>query len=81
MQLVVPMVELIQMRLIPDLENTKHFAIKHHLIREKVQSGEIEIGRGDTSGNLADILTKPTVCLDLGIKILSPEWDFEKGNR
>nr|ANM86643.1 putative integrase [Cladonia uncialis subsp. uncialis]AUW30833.1 putative integrase - catalytic core [Cladonia uncialis subsp. uncialis] len=37
---------------------TKHIALRHHYIREKVASGEIEIQRVSTTNNLADCLTK-----------------------
>lgn len=37
---------------------TKHIEVKHHFIREKVQSGEICLKYTPTNEQLADILTK-----------------------
>ena len=37
---------------------SKHIDVKHHFIREKVESKEINTQRVDTKDNLADILTK-----------------------
>jgi hypothetical protein len=37
---------------------TKHIALKHHFLREKVEEGEIETARIGTKDNLSDILTK-----------------------
>ena len=37
---------------------TKHIEIKHHFIREKIQTGEIDLKFTPTSEQLADILTK-----------------------
>ena len=37
---------------------TKHIAMRHHFIREKVVTGEVKVHRVDTKNNLADILTK-----------------------
>jgi hypothetical protein len=38
---------------------SKHIDVKHHFIREKVESKEIDTQRVNTKDNLADILTKP----------------------
>ncbi len=40
-------------------KRTKHIAIKYHFIREKVESGEIDVKYISTNQQLADILTKP----------------------
>ena len=37
---------------------TKHIALRHHYIREKVVSGEVEIQRVSITDNLIDCLTK-----------------------
>ena len=37
---------------------TKHIALRHHYIREKVASGEVDIQRVNTTDNLADCLIK-----------------------
>ena len=37
---------------------TKHIAMRHHFIREKVASEEVAVTRVDTKDNLADTLTK-----------------------
>jgi hypothetical protein len=39
-------------------DRTKHIAIQHHLIREKLDSGEIAVDYVPTSDQTADILTK-----------------------
>lgn len=38
---------------------TKHIEIRHHFIRDHVQSGDIVIEYIDTSKQLANIFTKP----------------------
>jgi hypothetical protein len=38
---------------------TKHFDIRHHWIRERVQSKEIELNYRETENMIADMLTKP----------------------
>ena len=38
---------------------TKHIHIRHHFLREHVESGEIELVYCPTENQLADILTKP----------------------
>jgi hypothetical protein len=38
---------------------SKHIDVKHHFIREKAESKEIDTQRVNTKDNLADILTKP----------------------
>ena len=40
-------------------KRTKHIAIKYHFVREKVESGEIDVKYVSTKQQLADILTKP----------------------
>ena len=62
----------------------KHIALRHHYIREKVASGEIEIQRVNTTNNLADCLTKglPRPRLEelirrMGIKIKPQVQDSE----
>ena len=37
---------------------TKHIAMRHHFIREKVAQKEVQVHRVDTKNNLADLLTK-----------------------
>jgi hypothetical protein len=38
---------------------TKHIAIRHHFIREKVSEKDIEVSHVASSDQLADIFTKP----------------------
>ncbi|OAE32015.1 hypothetical protein AXG93_2772s1250 [Marchantia polymorpha subsp. ruderalis] len=38
---------------------TKHIEVRHHFIREKIASGEINLAYVSTNEQLADILTKP----------------------
>jgi hypothetical protein len=40
-------------------KRTKHIDIKHHYIREKVESGEIKLEYVASNDNVADVLTKP----------------------
>lgn len=42
-----------------DKSRTKHIAIKHHFIREKVMDGTVDIRYISTDNNQADLLTKP----------------------
>ena len=39
-------------------DRTKHIAIRHHFIREKLDSGEIAVDYVPTSDQTADVLTK-----------------------
>ena len=39
-------------------DRTKHIAIQHHFIREKLDSGEIAVDYVPTSDQTADVLTK-----------------------
>ena len=39
-------------------QRTKHIDIRHHYVRENVQSGAVELTWVSTSDQLADILTK-----------------------
>ncbi|SCN96432.1 uncharacterized protein FFFS_02244 [Fusarium fujikuroi] len=44
----------------PEFHNrTKYIDIRHHFIRERVESGELDTQRVDTLYNIADLLTKP----------------------
>lgn len=38
---------------------TKHIAVRHHFIREKVEDGEIDVEYVPTDRQVADVLTKP----------------------
>jgi hypothetical protein len=38
---------------------TKHIDIQHHFIRERIESGEVDLHYVSTHGQVADILTKP----------------------
>lgn len=38
---------------------TKHIEVRHHFIREKIASGEINLDYVPTNDQIADILTKP----------------------
>ena len=38
---------------------TKHIDIRHHFLRDHVQSGDISLEFVDTNNQLADIFTKP----------------------
>ena len=40
-------------------KRTKHIDVKHHFIRERVESGEVELKYVYTKDQLADMLTKP----------------------
>jgi hypothetical protein len=40
-------------------KRTKHIDVKHHFIRERVESGEVELQYVYTKDQLADVLTKP----------------------
>ena len=40
-------------------KRTKHIAIKYHFVRERVESGEVNVKYVPTNQQLADILTKP----------------------
>ena len=36
----------------------KHLDVRYHWIRERVENGELVVGRIPSSGNIADVLTK-----------------------
>ena len=38
---------------------TKHIEIRHHFVREKIQSNEIDLIYCNTTNNVADMFTKP----------------------
>ena len=38
---------------------SKHIELQHHLVREKIESQEIELIYCNTSENVADVFTKP----------------------
>jgi len=68
-----------EVRLAQNPENhrrTKHIAIRHFFIREKVMEGEINVQRVSTEEQLADIFTKPlhkprllSMCVGLGLTV------------
>ena len=40
-------------------DHTKHIDVRHHLIREAIEEGRIELQYIKTEDNTADLLTKP----------------------
>jgi bifunctional DNase/RNase len=40
-------------------KRTKHIAIRHHFVRERIANGDVSVHKVHTLVNLADIFTKP----------------------
>nr|GEU58891.1 copia protein [Tanacetum cinerariifolium] len=59
---------------------TKHIDIRHHLLRDNVQKGNISIEKVSSEDNIADILTKPLKrfssknCVRKFLRALHPKW-------
>ena len=62
-------------------DRTKHIAMRHHFLREKVEDNTISLNYISTAGNLADLLTKALPWIDSarawGLSQEQTEWAAE----